>query len=96
MENEFFECNERYTISVFNDSCSDHLPNRDEEIDMTYHWQIKIKDKQPNAIKGDLRNIDQLLFLFLLLLSLFISNLNNISLFLFRSVHRDNETDYLL
>jgi hypothetical protein len=37
MGNEYFECNERYTISVFNDSYSDHLPNRDEEIDMTYH-----------------------------------------------------------
>jgi hypothetical protein len=28
-------------ISVFNDYCSDHLSNRDEEIDMEYHWQIE-------------------------------------------------------
>jgi hypothetical protein len=41
MGNEYFDGNEMYTISVFNDSCSDHLPNRDEEIDMIYHWQIK-------------------------------------------------------
>jgi hypothetical protein len=28
-------------ISVLNDYCSDHLPNKDEEIDMDYHWQIE-------------------------------------------------------
>jgi hypothetical protein len=24
-------------ISVFNDYCSEHFPNRDEEVDMDYH-----------------------------------------------------------
>jgi hypothetical protein len=28
-------------ILVFNDYCSDHLPNPDENIDMDYHWQIE-------------------------------------------------------
>jgi hypothetical protein len=28
-------------ISAFNYYCSDHMPNRDEEIDMNYHWQIE-------------------------------------------------------
>jgi hypothetical protein len=38
---EYFEGNERDMISVFNDHCSDHLPNKDEEIDMDYHWQVE-------------------------------------------------------
>jgi hypothetical protein len=28
-------------ISSFNDYCSDHLSNKEEEIDMDYHWQIE-------------------------------------------------------
>jgi hypothetical protein len=38
--NSYFEGNERDIISVFTHSCSDNFPNRDEEIDMDYHWQI--------------------------------------------------------
>jgi hypothetical protein len=38
---EYFKGNERDMISVFNDYCSEHLPNRDEEIDMNYQWQIE-------------------------------------------------------
>jgi hypothetical protein len=30
-------------ISVFNDYCSEHLPNRDEEVDIDYHWQVENK-----------------------------------------------------
>jgi hypothetical protein len=30
-------------ISVFNDFCSEHLPNKDEEVDMDYHWKIENK-----------------------------------------------------
>jgi hypothetical protein len=37
IDNEYFEGNERGTISIFNDYCSDHLPTRDEEIDMESH-----------------------------------------------------------
>jgi hypothetical protein len=39
--NEDFEDSERDMISAFNDYCSDHMPTRDEEIDMNYHWQIE-------------------------------------------------------
>jgi hypothetical protein len=35
--NKYFEGNERDMISIFNDYCSDHLPNRDEEIEMDYY-----------------------------------------------------------
>jgi hypothetical protein len=35
--NDYFEGNGRDIISVFNDYCSDHLPNKDEDIDMDYH-----------------------------------------------------------
>jgi hypothetical protein len=39
--NEYFEGNERDMIATFNDYCSDHLSNRNEEIDTNYHWQIE-------------------------------------------------------
>jgi hypothetical protein len=26
-------------ISVFNDYVSEHLPNREEDVDMDYHWE---------------------------------------------------------
>jgi hypothetical protein len=28
-------------ISVFNDYVSENLPNREEEVDMDYHWEIE-------------------------------------------------------
>jgi hypothetical protein len=40
---EYFKENERDLISVFNDFCSEHLPHKDEEVDMDYHWQIENK-----------------------------------------------------
>jgi hypothetical protein len=39
--NECFEGNEREMISSFHDYCSDHLPNREEEIDMDCLWKIE-------------------------------------------------------
>jgi hypothetical protein len=30
-------------ISVFHDYCSEHLPNKDEEVDMDYYWQVENK-----------------------------------------------------
>jgi hypothetical protein len=46
-------------ISVVNDYCSDHFPNRDKEIDIDYHCQIEDHGlAQQNVILGDLRNID--------------------------------------
>jgi hypothetical protein len=39
--NEYFEGNKMENISTFYDYFSEHLPNRDEEIDMDYHWQIE-------------------------------------------------------
>jgi hypothetical protein len=39
--NEYFEGNERDMISVFNHYCTDHLPNKDEDINIDYHWQIE-------------------------------------------------------
>jgi hypothetical protein len=36
IENEDFESNEKEIFSVFNYYCSDHLPNKGEEIDMDY------------------------------------------------------------
>jgi hypothetical protein len=39
--NEYFEGNERDMISVFNDDCSNNLPNRDEEIYIIYHRQLE-------------------------------------------------------
>jgi hypothetical protein len=41
--NEYFEGNERDMISIFNDDCSEHLSNRDEEVDIDYHWQVENK-----------------------------------------------------
>jgi hypothetical protein len=43
IENEYFEGNERDMILVFNDYCSEHLPNKDEELDMDYDWQEENK-----------------------------------------------------
>jgi hypothetical protein len=34
---EYFEGDERDIISVFNDYVSEHLPNREEVVDMDYH-----------------------------------------------------------
>jgi hypothetical protein len=37
---EYFEGNERDMISVFNDYESEHLPNREEEVYIAYHFDI--------------------------------------------------------
>jgi hypothetical protein len=51
--NEYFEGNERDMISVFNDYCSDHLSNKDENIAIDYHWQIE--DSRLNAERNQRR-----------------------------------------
>jgi hypothetical protein len=38
---EYFEGDERETISVFNDYVSEHLPDKREEVDMDYHWNLE-------------------------------------------------------
>ena len=38
---EYFEGDERDMIFVFHDYVSEHLPNREEEVDMDYHWEIE-------------------------------------------------------
>jgi hypothetical protein len=40
-------------ISVFNDYCSEHLLNKDENIDMEYHWEIE--DSRLNAERNQRR-----------------------------------------
>jgi hypothetical protein len=39
IEKEHFEGNEMKMISVFKDYCSDHLLNKEEDIDMDFHCQ---------------------------------------------------------
>jgi hypothetical protein len=39
--NDYFDNNEREMISSFNDYSFDHLSNKEEEVDMDYHWQIE-------------------------------------------------------
>jgi hypothetical protein len=51
--NEYFEGDERDTISVFNEYVSKHLPNREEDADMDYHW--KIEDQRMKAEKNKMR-----------------------------------------
>jgi hypothetical protein len=38
---EYFEDNERDMRGYFHDYCSDPLPNREDEIDIDYHWEIE-------------------------------------------------------
>jgi hypothetical protein len=38
---EYFEGDERKMFSVFNDYVSDHLPNKYEEVDTNYHWDVE-------------------------------------------------------
>jgi hypothetical protein len=38
---EYFEGDERDMISVFNDYVAEHLPNREEDVDMDYLWEIE-------------------------------------------------------
>jgi hypothetical protein len=40
-------------VIKWSDYCSDHLPNRDEEIDMEYHW--KIEDQRLTAKRNQRR-----------------------------------------
>jgi hypothetical protein len=40
-------------ISVFNDYCSEHLPDKDEDIDIDYHWQIE--DSRLNSERNQRR-----------------------------------------
>jgi hypothetical protein len=37
----YFEGDERDMISVFNDYAPEHLPNKENDIDMDYHWDIE-------------------------------------------------------
>jgi hypothetical protein len=54
ISNEYFEENERDMISVFNDYISEHLPKREEEDDMDYHWEIE--DQRMKAERNQMRN----------------------------------------
>ena len=50
---EYFEGDERDMISVFNDYVSEHLPNREEDVDMDYHWEIE--DQRRTAERNQMR-----------------------------------------
>jgi hypothetical protein len=38
---QYFEGDERDMISTFNYYISEHLPNREEDVDLDYHWKIE-------------------------------------------------------
>jgi hypothetical protein len=40
-------------ISVFNDYASEHLPNREEDCDMDYHWELE--DQRMKAKRNQMR-----------------------------------------
>jgi hypothetical protein len=44
-------------ISVFNDYVSEHLSNRDEDVDMDYHWEIE--DQRMKAERNQMRDKKQ-------------------------------------
>jgi hypothetical protein len=50
---EYFEEDERDMISVFNDYVSEHLPNREEDVDMDYH--LDIEDQRIKAERNQMR-----------------------------------------
>jgi predicted metal-dependent peptidase len=54
INHEYFEGDEREIISVFNDYVSEHLPNREEDVDMDYHWEIE--DQRRTAERNQMRN----------------------------------------
>jgi hypothetical protein len=41
IRHEYFEGDERDMISVFNDYVLEHLPNRKEDFEMYYRWEIE-------------------------------------------------------
>jgi hypothetical protein len=50
---EYFEEDERDIISVFNDYVSENLPNREEDVNMDYHWEIE--DQRMKAERNQMR-----------------------------------------
>jgi hypothetical protein len=51
--NEYFEGDERETISVFNDYVSGHLPDTREEVEMNEHWYNE--DQRIKADRNQMR-----------------------------------------
>jgi hypothetical protein len=50
---KYFEGDERDMISVFNHYILDHLPNREDDVDMDYFWDIE--DQRINAERNQMR-----------------------------------------
>jgi hypothetical protein len=53
IDQEYFEVDRRNIIYVFNDYVSEHLPNREEEVDMDYHWENE--DQRMKAERNQIR-----------------------------------------
>jgi hypothetical protein len=79
--------NKRDMISVLNDCSSDHLPNRDQKIDMGYHWQTEDRRLSAEGNQGRFKKCQLISHFFLD----FIFKLNHVSLLLFGSLYLVNQ-----